>query len=115
VQRTETADVGTVEHPVNDVADARTLKFQVLPVDPLEVVQLTVAAELPLTETKLGSVAVKLIVLGLAETGPTVVLPAIGKILLAGTTTRGFFWANRVGIAAANIRSTDISLEKRFM
>ena len=99
---------------MKDVADARTLKFQVLPADPLEVVQLTVAAALPLTEPKLGSVAVKLIVLGLAETGP-IVVPAIGRILLDGTTTLAFFWADSVGIAPAKIRSTDVSLDKVFM
>ncbi|MGI8989688.1 MAG: hypothetical protein ACR2I2_08900 [Bryobacteraceae bacterium] len=68
---TVTADVGTVAQLVNDVAAACTCKVQVLLLAPLDVVQLTVAAELPGTLPRLGSVAVKLIVLGLAEMAPS--------------------------------------------
>jgi len=90
VQAAVTADVGTVAQPVKDVPDACTLKFQVLPLDPPEVIQLIVAAELPDTTPKSGSVDVKLIVPGFAETALIVVPPALGKILF-GTTTLGFF------------------------
>lgn len=85
-----TADVGTVAQPVKDVPEACNFKFQVLPVDPPEVVQLIVAAELPDTVKRSGSVAVKLIVVGLAEMALKVVPGPIGKTLFDGTTTRGF-------------------------
>ena len=90
VQAAVTADVGTVAQPAKDVPDACTLKLQVLPPDPPDVIQLIVAAELPDTAPKSGSVAVKLIVLGVAETALIVVPPPLGKMLF-GTTTLGFF------------------------
>ena len=87
-----TAEVGTVAQPVNEAAPACTFKFQVLPVAPLEVVQLTVDAELPETLTKSGSVAVKLIVPGAAETDATLAAgaPAKGLALAARATMRDF-------------------------
>jgi hypothetical protein len=85
-----TADLGTVAQPVKDAGFACNFKFQVFAAVPLDVVQLTVAAELADTLPKSGSVAVKLIVPGLAVTALMVVGPAIGKILF-GTTTLGFF------------------------
>ena len=88
---TWTADVGTVEQLVKDAAEACTLKFQVLPPDPPDVIQLIVAPELPDTAAESGSMAVKLIVLGLAETALMVVPPPIGNILFDGTTTLAFF------------------------
>jgi hypothetical protein len=55
------------------------------------VVQLIVAAALPEMAPESGSVAVKLIVLGVAETALIVMPPPpLGKILF-GTTTLGFF------------------------
>ena len=87
---TVTADLGTVAQPVKDAATAFTFKFQVFAAVPLDVVQLTVAAELPDTLPKSGSVAVKLMVPGLAVTALRVVGPAIGRILF-GTTTLAFF------------------------
>lgn len=65
-QVTVTAEVGTVAQLVKEAAPAWTFKFQVLPVEPFEVVQLTVDAELPATLPRSGSVAVKLIVPGAA-------------------------------------------------
>jgi hypothetical protein len=85
---TVTADLGTVAQPVKDAGFACTFKFQVLAADPPVVVQLTVAAELPDTLPKSGSVAVKLMVPGFAVTA--LILVAIGKILF-GTTTLAFF------------------------
>ena len=85
-----TADVGTVAQLVKFAVVAFTLRFQVLPLDPPDVVQLMVAAELPASDPRSGSVAAKLIVLGLAEMALKVVPPAIGKTLFDGTTTRGF-------------------------
>jgi hypothetical protein len=86
-----TADVGTVAQLAKVAAAACTLRVQVLLLDPPDVVQLIVAAELPVTAPESGSVDVKLIVLGLAETAPKVVgPPPIGKTLFEGTTTRGF-------------------------
>jgi hypothetical protein len=91
VQVAVTADVGTVAQLAKVAAAACTLRVQVLLLDPLDVVQLIVAAELPVTAPESGSVDVKLIVLGLAETAPKVVgPPPIGKTLFEGTTTRGF-------------------------
>ena len=88
LQVTVTADVGTVAQLANDAAEACTFRVHVLPAAPPDVVQLTVAADDPATLPKSGSVAVKLIVLGLAETAPRVV--AIGNIF-DGTTTLAFF------------------------
>jgi hypothetical protein len=87
-QDTFTAERGIVAQLVNDAAAADTFKVHVLPVDPNEVVQLTVAAGLPATlGVVVGSVKLKLIVAGTAEIALSVV--AIGKIgLAAGTTTR---------------------------
>lgn len=113
LQVTLTADLGTVAQFVKDAAAACTFKFQVLPAAPPDVVQLTVAAELPDTVPKSGSVAVKLIVPGLAVTALIVV--AIGKILFAGTTTCAFCWADSVWIAAPSTTTTDISWTKWFM
>jgi hypothetical protein len=108
---TVTADLGTVAQPVKDAGFACTFKFQVLAADPPVVVQLTVAAELPDTLPKSGSVAVKLMVPGFAVTA--LILVAIGKILF-GTTTLAFFCA-KLWLAAANIISTDVSLDQWFM
>ena len=55
---------------------------------PPDVIQLIVAAELPATDPRSGSVAVKLMVLGLAEMALNAVGPAIGKTMFDGTTTR---------------------------
>ena len=97
---TVTADVGTVAQLVNEAVPAWTFKFQVLLAEPLEVVQLTVDAELPATLPRSGSVAVKLIVPGLAVTDASEVAargPASG-VLAARATTRdlggpGATWA----------------------
>jgi hypothetical protein len=91
-QVTVTAEVGTVAQLVNEAVPAWTFKFQVLPVEPFEVVQLTVDAELPATLPRSGSVAVKLIVPGAAETGVKVVAgPACNPPpLTALATTRDF-------------------------
>jgi len=80
-QVTVIADLGTVAQLVNEAGFPCTFKFQVLAADPPDVVQLTVAAELPATDPRSGSVAVKLIVPGLAETALKLV--AIGMILFA--------------------------------
>jgi hypothetical protein len=109
---TVTADLGTVVQFVKDAAPPFTFKFQVLPVDPPDVVQLIVAAELPAYGPPSGSRAVKLIVPGLAEMALKLV--AIGKARLAGTTMRAFCCAERVCIVPATIR-IDISLDQRLM
>jgi hypothetical protein len=91
VQVAVTADAGTVEQLANDEEAACTVKVQVAPGDPPDVVQLIVAAALPETAPESGSVAVKLIVLGVAETALIVVPPPpLGKMLF-GTMTLGFF------------------------
>lgn len=87
-QVTLIADLGTVAQVAKDAAAACTFKFQVPAADPPDVDQLTVAEELPANDPRSGSVAVKLIVPGLAVTALKVV--AIGKTLLAGTTMRAF-------------------------
>ena len=86
---------------------------QVLKLLPPDVIQLTVAAELPDTPPRSGSVAVKLIVLGLAETALKVV--AIGMTMFDGATMRDFGWANSVRLAALSTTRTDIKWGKRFM
>ena len=85
---TVTADAGTVLQPVNEAPAAFTLRFQVLLLDPLVVVQSTVEAALPETFPRSGSLAVKLIVLGVAVTLPKpvdagTILPAAGAITCA--------------------------------
>jgi hypothetical protein len=87
-----TAEVGTVAQLVKEPAPAWTFKFQVLPLEPPVVVQLTVDAELPETLPKSGSVAAKLIVLGAAETGVRLVAgPACNPPpFTARATTRDF-------------------------
>jgi hypothetical protein len=110
---TLTADVGTVAQPVKDTLAACTLKFHVLVLVPLDVVQLIVAAELPDTAPESGSVAVKLMVPGFAETA-LIVVPAIGKIF-DGTTTLAFFGWAKLWLAAANIISTGVSVDQWFM
>lgn len=67
-----TAETGTVEQFVNELVVACTCRFQVLVGKPAVVVQLTVEAELPETLPRSGSPAVKLIVVGLAETVPRI-------------------------------------------
>lgn len=69
---TVTADVGTVAQLVKEVAAACTLRVQLLLVDPPEVFQVTVEAELPDTLPRSGSVDAKLMLVGLAVTVPTV-------------------------------------------
>jgi hypothetical protein len=108
------ADLGTVPQLVKDAAAARTFKFQVLDAKPLLVVQLTVAEVFPATVPRSGSVAVKLIVPGVAVTALIVVL-AIGRILFAGTTTRGFGWAESICIVPPVRTRKDISLDQKFM
>lgn len=92
VQVTVTAEVGTVAQLVNAAAPAFTFKFQVLPLEPPVVVQLTVDAELPETLPRSGSVAVKLIVPGAAETGVRLVAGPAGNPppFTARATTRDF-------------------------
>jgi hypothetical protein len=85
-----TADTGTVPQLAKDAAAAWTFRVHILPPAPPDVVQLIVAAEFPDTVPRSGSVAVNLIVPGLAEMALIVVPPAFGKSLL-GTTTLGFF------------------------
>jgi hypothetical protein len=77
LQVTVTAEVGTVAQPVKDEDAACTLRFQVLLLEPLEVVQLTVDEELPETVPESGLVEVKLIVLGVALTLPRPVVAGI--------------------------------------
>jgi hypothetical protein len=114
VHVTRTADLGTVAQFVKDAAPASTFKFQVLPAAPPDVVQLTVAAEFPATDPRSGSVAVKLIVAGLAESAFNVV--AIGKMLFAaGTTLRAFGWAASDWIVAPSPTRTHVRWIKRFM
>jgi len=87
-----TAEVGTVAQLVNEAAPAFTFKFQVLPLEPPVVVQLTVDAEFPEKLPRSGSVAVKLIVPGAAETGVRLVAgPACNPPpFTARATTRDF-------------------------
>ena len=111
---TRTADLGTVPQLVKEAAAADTCNVQVLAAEPPLVVQLTVAAELPATLPKSGSVAVKLMVPGLAVIALSDV--AIGKIrLAAGTTTFGFCSADSTGAELASITSAPISWDERFM
>jgi hypothetical protein len=112
-QVTLIADLGTVAQFVKDAAAACTFKFQVLPAEPPDVVQLIVAAELPESDPRSGSVAVKLIVPGMAVTALIVV--AIGKARLAGTTMRAFCCAESICMVPAASTTTDISLDPRFM
>jgi hypothetical protein len=114
VQVTFTADVGTVGQLVNEAALACTASAQVLFLLPLEVIQLIVAAELPATEPRSGSVAVKLMVLGLAEMALKVVGPAIGMIMFDGTTTLAFLCA-KLWLALQSANKTDIRRMNRFM
>lgn len=67
------ADTGTVEQFVNEAAAVCTCKVQVLLVEPLLLLQLTVEGEFPETLPEFGFPAVKLIVAGLAETVPRAV------------------------------------------
>ena len=113
-QVTRIADLGTVAQFVNAAAAACTFKFQVLAAEPPEVVQLIVAAEFPANGLRSGSVAVKLIVPGLAVTA-LIEVPAIGKIRFAGTTTRAFCWANSAWLAAASTTRTHLRWIKGFM
>jgi len=110
---TVTADLLTVVQPVKDAAAACTFNVQVLAADPPDVDQLTVAEELPESGPASGSVAVKLIVAGLAEIALKVV--AIGKTLLDGTTMRAFCWAKSICTGPPARIRTDISLDRRFM
>jgi hypothetical protein len=87
---TVTADTGTVAQFVNELVVACTCKFQVLLFDPVAVVQLTVEAELPEMPPRSGSAATKLMVLGVAETAPTVAAANIGPAV--PTNTRDFCW-----------------------
>ena len=89
LQVTFTAEVGTVAQPVKDADAACTLRFQVLLLDPLEVVQPTVDEALPETVPESGFVEVKLIVLGLAVTVPRPVVA--GMIAFAVRTIRRCF------------------------
>jgi hypothetical protein len=84
-----TAEVGTVAQLVNDEAAACTLRFHVLLLEPPEVVQLTVAEELPETVPESGLIDVKVIVLGVALTVPRPV--TAGIIALAVPTYRRCF------------------------
>jgi hypothetical protein len=113
VQVALTADVGTVPQLANVAADACTFKVHVLPADPPDVDQLTVADEFPANGPRSGSVAVKLIVAGLAEIALNVV--AIGKTRSAGTTMRPFCCAESICILPAATTRTDISFDTRFM
>ncbi len=109
---TVTADTGTVAQLVNEAAEPRTFRFQVLAADPPDVVQLTVAAELPATLTRSGSVAVKLIVPGLAETEATLV--ASGNILFAaGTTILGF--CSAITAEQPHIQMIPVIVTRQFM
>ena len=108
-----TADVGTVAQLAKVAAAACTFKVQVLAAAPPDVVQLTVAEELPVNGPRSGSVAVKLIVAGLAVTALKVV--AIGETLLAGTTMCAFCWAESICIVPPAMTKTDISLDQSFM
>lgn len=92
VQVTVTAEVGTVAQLVNEAVAACTFKFQVVAAEPPVVVQLTVDAELPEKLPRSGSVAVKLIVPGAAETGVRLVAgPACNPPpFTARATTRDF-------------------------
>ena len=89
LQVTLTAEVGMVVQPVNDEAAACTLRFHVLLLEPLEVVQLTVDEALPETLPESGLVDVKLIVPGLALTVPRPVVA--GMIAFAVLTIRRCF------------------------
>jgi len=113
VQVALTAALGTVVQPVKEAGVACTFKFQVLAADPPDVDQLTVADELPAYGPASGSVAVKLIVAGLAEMALKVV--AIGKTRSAGTTMRAFCCADTICILPAASITTDISFDPRFM
>jgi len=113
VQVAFTADVGTVPQLANVAAEACTFKVHVLPTDPPDVDQLTVADELPAYGPASGSVAVKLIVAGLAVTALRVV--AIGKTRSAGTTMRAFCCAESICMVPAVNTTTDISFDPRFM
>jgi hypothetical protein len=111
VQVALTADVGTVPQLANVAADACTFKVQVLPTAPPDVDQLTVADELPANGPASGSVAVKLMVAGVAVIALNVV--AIGKTISAGTTMRAFCAESICMVPAAS--TTDISLDQRLM
>ena len=113
VQVTLTADLGTVAQLVKVAAAACTFKVQVLPTAPPDVDQLTVADELPAYGPASGSVAVKLIVAGLAVTALRVV--AIGKTRSAGTTMRAFCCADSICMVPAVNATTDISFDPSFM
>jgi hypothetical protein len=114
VHVTRTADLGTVAQFVKDVAAASTFKFQVLATAPPDVVQLTVAPEFPATDPKSGSVAVKVMLAGRAETALNVV--AIGKMLLAaGTTLRALGWADSDCVITPIPTRTHRRWIKRFM
>ena len=110
---TVTADRGTVAQFAKFAAAACTFNVQVLAADPPDVDQLTVAEELPASEPRSGSAAVKLIVPGLAEIALKVV--AIGKTRLAGTTMCAFCWAESICIVPPAMTKTDISLDQSFM
>ena len=83
-------------------------------VEPPEVVQLTVAAEFPLTLPRSGSVAAKVIVAGLALTEATEV--AAGKSLFAaGTMSLGFCWPDAIWNVQANMTQAPIDFGKLIM
>ena len=105
LQVTVTAEAGTVAQPVNDAAAACTLRFHVLLVDPPEVVQLMVEEALPETLPRSGSVAVKLIVPGLAVGLKTLVANGITRPA-AGATTWAFCWAADTWAALTQTQST---------
>jgi hypothetical protein len=113
VQVALTAALGTVAQPVKEAGFACTFKVQVPAADPPDVDQLTVAEELPASDPRSGSVAVKLIVPGLAVIALKVV--AMGKARLAGTTMCAFCWAESVCIVPPTRIRIDISLDQRFI
>lgn len=114
LQVTVTAETGTVPQLVKELAAACTFRVQVLPFEPFEVAQLMDAAELPLTLPRSGSVAVKLIVPGLAVTVPSVAAIGINR-LEAGITTLAFCCAGNVAIVQAYISEAPISFNAWFM
>ena len=89
LQATVTADAGTVPHPEKDVPTACTVSVQLMLLLPPLTAQLTVAGLLPETLPRSGSVAVKVMVLGLAVIVPTAPAATKGGVIATARARRG--------------------------
>ncbi|MBI3665745.1 MAG: hypothetical protein HY236_05875 [Acidobacteria bacterium] len=89
-QATVTAETGTVAHPEKSELPASTESVQLLALLPPLTDQVTVAGLLPVTLPRSGSVAVKVIVPGLAVMEPTLAAAIVGGVKATGAGRRRF-------------------------